>query len=186
MAIGSTNRLISSRYSGKAQVARLRCRSSTFSTTITWNWRGRKITDSMASRVSANHGPAAKPVAPAAAPPAAKPAGSAPPPKLSNLANSGRAAARPNRSAGPSNKPQVTKTPMATKASSLTTDSSAIAATMPSWRSVVSRWRVPKATVKPASASAMYSVLSCHQDSAFAAATPGAVVSSVWPPVSTA
>jgi hypothetical protein len=31
----------------------------------------------------------------------------------------------------------------------------AIAATMPSWRSVVSRWRVPKAMVKPASASAM-------------------------------
>ncbi|WP_293412701.1 hypothetical protein [Piscinibacter sp.] len=45
----------------------------------------------------------------------------------------------------------------------MTTDSKAIAATMPSWRSLVSRWRVPKATVKPASASAMYSVLSLHQ-----------------------
>ncbi len=65
-------------------------------------------------------------------------------------------------SAGPSNNPQQTKMPTARKASSLTTDSSAIAATMPSWRSLVSRWRVPKATVKPASTSAMYKVLSRH------------------------
>ena len=57
-------------------------------------------------------------------------------------------------SAGPSNRPQVTNTPTATKASSLTTDSKAIAATMPSWRSLVSRWRVPNTIVKPASASA--------------------------------
>jgi len=34
-AIGSTNRMISSRYSGNTQTARLRWRSSTFSTTIT-------------------------------------------------------------------------------------------------------------------------------------------------------
>ena len=59
-AIGSTNRLITSRYSGNTQAARRRWRSSTFSTTITWNWRGRKITDSIDSRVSANHWPPAK------------------------------------------------------------------------------------------------------------------------------
>ena len=53
--------------------------------------------------------------------------------------------------AGPANIPQQTKTPTATKASSLTSDSNAIAATMPSWRSLLSRWRVPKAMVKPAS-----------------------------------
>ena len=39
----------------KHPAARRRCRSSTFSTTIIWNWRGRKITDSIDSRVSANH-----------------------------------------------------------------------------------------------------------------------------------
>ena len=54
-AIGSTNTLISSMYSGNAHTARLRCRSLTFSTTITWNCRGRKITESIESTVSANH-----------------------------------------------------------------------------------------------------------------------------------
>ena len=38
----------------------------------------------------------------------------------------------------------------------------AIAATMPSWRSVASRCRVPKTTVKAANSSAMYSALSRH------------------------
>jgi hypothetical protein len=36
-AIGSTNRLISSRYRGNAHAARRTWRSSTFSTTIIWN-----------------------------------------------------------------------------------------------------------------------------------------------------
>lgn len=45
--------------------------------------------------------------------------------------------------------------PTARNASSLTTDSKAIAATMPSWRSVVSRWRVPNSTVNAARVSAM-------------------------------
>ena len=40
-AIGSTNRLIASRYSGNIQLACRRWRWSTFSTTATWNWRGR-------------------------------------------------------------------------------------------------------------------------------------------------
>jgi hypothetical protein len=59
----------------------------------------------------------------------------------------------------------------------LTTDSTAIAATMPSWRSVVSSWRVPNAIVKPASANAMYKVLSRHQAACGAAAAPGSAVS---------
>ena len=71
----------------------------------------------------------------------------------------GTASARAKRSAGPANRPQVTKAPTARKASSLTTDSVAIAATMPSWRSVLSRWRVPKAIVKPASTRASSSEL---------------------------
>ena len=36
-AIGNTKRLIKNKYRGKTQTARLRWRSSTFSTTITWN-----------------------------------------------------------------------------------------------------------------------------------------------------
>ena len=56
-AIGSTKMLISSRYAGNIHVARRRCCSFTFSTTVTWNWRGRKITDSIASTVSANQPP---------------------------------------------------------------------------------------------------------------------------------
>jgi hypothetical protein len=40
-------------------------------------------------------------------------------------------------------------------ASSFTTDSNATAATSPSWRSVASRWRVPKRIVNAASSMAM-------------------------------
>jgi hypothetical protein len=39
-----------------------RCRSSTFSTTITWNWRGRNSTAAIDSRISVTQPPA--PVAP--------------------------------------------------------------------------------------------------------------------------
>ena len=74
--------------------------------------------------------------------------------RRSSWRSSGTAIARSNRSAGPANRPQVTNTPTARNASSLTTDSKAIASTMPSWRSVLSRWRVPNTIVKPASASA--------------------------------
>ena len=165
-AIGSTNRLISSRYRGKAQVARVTWRSSTFSTTITWNWRGRKITDSMASSVRANHCPPANPPSP---------------PRPSSGFRSARAAARAKMSPGPSNRPQQTKMPTARKATSLTTDSAAIAATSPSWRSLVSRCRVPKATVKPASTRAMYSVLSRHHGTCAIAVSPGSAVSSASP-----
>jgi hypothetical protein len=67
---------------------------------------------------------------------------------------------RANRSPGPSNRPQVTKHAHRHEGQQLDHRFGAMAATMPSWRSVVSRWRVPKAMVKPASTSAMYSVLS--------------------------
>jgi len=39
----------------EGQAARRTWRSSTFSTTMTWNCRGSRITDSMASPMSANH-----------------------------------------------------------------------------------------------------------------------------------
>ncbi len=135
---------------------------------MTWNCRGRNSTDSAASSVNANHWPPANRASPPAEP--ARP---------SSGASDGSAAARANRSAGPPNRPQVTKMPMARNASSLTTDSSAIAATMPSWRSEASRCRVPKAIVKPASSRAMYKVLSCHHG---APAEPSVPVSSMKPP----
>ncbi len=48
-AIGITNRLISSRYSGNSQMARRICCSSLLSTTVTWNCRGSSITAKAAS-----------------------------------------------------------------------------------------------------------------------------------------
>ena len=51
-AIGSTNRLIASMYSGKIHAARRRWRSSVFSITATWNWRGRKTIANIDSTVS--------------------------------------------------------------------------------------------------------------------------------------
>ena len=57
-------------------------------------------------------------------------------------------------SAKPSKTPKVMKAPTARKATSFTIDSKAMAATSPSCRSVASRWRVPKSTVKAASTAA--------------------------------
>ena len=51
-AMGSTNMLMSRRYSGNSHIAFLRWRSSTFSTTSTWNCRGRTTMAPMASSVS--------------------------------------------------------------------------------------------------------------------------------------
>ena len=50
--------------------------------------------------------------------------------------------------------------PTARKASSLTIDSKAIAATMPSWRSLASMWRVPNRIANKASASAIHNAVS--------------------------
>ena len=51
----------------------------------------------------------------------------------------------------------IAKTPTAMKATSLTSDSSAIASTMPWWCSVASTWRVPKRIANSASSAATYS-----------------------------
>ena len=51
-AMGSTNRLIRNRYSGNIQLARRTWSSCTFSTTITWNWRGNTSTAHSASTIS--------------------------------------------------------------------------------------------------------------------------------------
>ena len=51
-AIGSTNTLIAIMYSGNSQIALLRCFSSTFSITATWNWRGRNMIASIDRMVS--------------------------------------------------------------------------------------------------------------------------------------
>ena len=51
-AIGSTKTLIASMYSGNSQIALLRCFSSLFSITVTWNWRGRNMIASIDRMVS--------------------------------------------------------------------------------------------------------------------------------------
>jgi len=58
--------------------------------------------------------------------------------KVISRCNAGDAAAWVKRSSTPSNIRKLTNTPTATKAISLTTDSKAMAATMPSWCSVAS------------------------------------------------
>jgi hypothetical protein len=62
--------------------------------------------------------------------------------------------------------PNVTKIPTARNASSLTSDSKAIAATMPSWCSAASRCRVPNAIVNAARISATQRAVSCITGSA--------------------
>ena len=54
-AIGSTNRLMSSRWPERPRWRGCTWRLSTFSTTITWNWRGRKITEHVPAAVSAHY-----------------------------------------------------------------------------------------------------------------------------------
>ena len=122
---------------------------------MTWNCRGSSRTDSAASTISASQAPWSKLAG-----------------ACSSRAASGTARARSSSGPGPPNSANTTYRPTARKATSLTTLSAAMAATMPSWRSAVSRWRVPKAMVKPASASATYSVLSVHQGPSCAAPTP--------------
>ncbi|MNC84813.1 hypothetical protein D3C83_03810 [compost metagenome] len=77
------------------------------------------------------------------------------PPSVSRALSRATSPARLKMSPNPSYIQNVTNSPTAMKAASLTTDSNAIAATSPSWRSVASRWRVPKRMVKAASSIAM-------------------------------
>ena len=74
--------------------------------------------------------------------------------------------------------PNVTKIPTARNASSFTSDSNAIAATMPWWCSAASRWRVPKAMVNAARISAIQSAVSSRIDPAPAFA--GMMISGNW------
>ena len=62
--------------------------------------------------------------------------------------------------------PKVTNTPTARNASSFTSDSKAIAATMPSWCSAASRCRVPNAIVNAARINATQSAVSCSTGTA--------------------
>ena len=107
-AIGTTNRLIAIRYSGKAQEAVRRCRSSSFSTTMTWNMRGRQSSAAADSAVSASQRSGATDQVP-----------------------SGEASIRSSVAPTPPPMPQTTKTPTATSANSLTTASTATAMTTP-------------------------------------------------------
>ena len=65
-----------------------------------------------------------------------------------------------NSATGPSNMKKVTNTPTVTNATSLTSDSVAIARMSPSWCSVASMWRVPNRTANAAIASATNSAMS--------------------------
>ena len=133
-AIGSTKMLITRRYSGNSHAAVRTCRSSTFSTTPIWNCRGSSSTANADSTISQNQLPY--------------------PPTPAASSSTCAAAARSNRSANPPKRPKVTNTPAARNARSLTTDSNAIAATMPSWRSEASRCPVPNRMANSASTSA--------------------------------
>jgi hypothetical protein len=72
----------------------------------------------------------------------------------------------------------VTKTPTATNASSFTSDSNAIAATMPWWCSAASRWRVPKTIVNAARIIATHNAVSCLTGAAPTWA--GMMISGYW------
>ncbi len=126
-AMGTMNRLISIRYSGKAQLARARCPSSSFSTTITWNMRGRVMTATAARKIS----------------PVQRPGSTC---QAASSAASIRSMIWPT----PPAMPQTTKDPTAKSATSLTTASTAMAVTMPWCCSRASRFRVPNRMVNSA------------------------------------
>ena len=69
------------------------------------------------------------------------------------------ASIRSRISRGPPATAQTTKAPTASSATSLTTASTAMAVTMPWWRSFTSSLRVPKITVKSASPAATQSAV---------------------------
>ena len=127
MAIGSTNSVIRNRYSGNNHEAVRRWRSSLISTTVTWNWRGRQTIAAAERKVSViQRGPST----------------------CSERSRSG--GMRAKISAGPPAMPNTTSRPTPSIAASLTTASTAIAATTPWWRSLASMLRVPKRIVNTA------------------------------------
>ena len=105
--------------------------TSAHSTTATWNWRGRQTTAANASRVWAT-----------------KPTGGA-------LATSARVASASGIARASSQ--NMANTPIATSATSLTSDSSATASIRPGRCSVASTCRVPKRIANSAISAATYS-----------------------------
>ena len=99
-----------------------------FSTTVTWNWRGRQITAVADKNVNVTQRA----------------------PKMSLDPRMASCETPSNISAAPSATKNVTNTPTAISAASLTMASSAIAATTPWWRSFASRFRVPNKIVNNA------------------------------------
>lgn len=112
-----------------------------FSTTVTWNCRGRQmmaiiampVCTSIAGQFTAS---------------------------FQKASSSAVLCACSSRSWKPLYRPKVTKAPTARKASNLTSDSKAIASTMPRWCSVTSRLRVPNRMVNNARASDTISAVS--------------------------
>ncbi len=66
------------------------------------------------------------------------------------------------RSAGPSNRPQTTNGPTASRAASFTIDSKAIASIMPRCCSLACTWRTPNRMVKTAISRATMKAVSYH------------------------
>ena len=123
-----TKMLMRNRYSGNTHMASRMCSSEQFSTTITWNCRGRSMTEALDRYSKVNQDAKDSDV---------------PWPKVRRCAESGRCAIRWKMSPNPSKTPQVTKAPAARNAVSFTTLSSATAAIIPSWRSEGSSARAP-------------------------------------------
>ena len=139
-AIGSTNRLIASMYSGNSQLARAMCDSSTFSTTATWNCRGRQQ-----DREHREHD---------AATPSSRSSSAGP----SNGANRRgelrvRGGAR-EQVAEAAEDPERDEQPDGEEGDELDHRLERDRGDHPSCRSAASRWRVPKRIVKAASSSA--------------------------------
>ena len=118
IAIGMTNRLMATRYSGNSQRARPTSESVEFSTTLTWNWRGSSMMAQNDSSVMVRKVPIEVWYS------------------MARTA-SGVFIARSISSCG-ENIQKVTKMPTARKATSLTMDSLAIASIRPCWCSVAS------------------------------------------------
>ena len=106
-------------------------RTSTHSTTATWNWRGRQMIAVNASSIW----------------PANPTEGVL---TMSSRVASARASSRPLNQ-------NTANTPTVTSATSLTSDSSAIASIIPGRCSVASTWRVPNRPANSAISSATYS-----------------------------
>ena len=132
---GTTNTVNTARYALKSQRALRMSAGSAHSTMPTRNWRGRHTMAAAASSVEKRKFALARS------------------PRLPR-----RVAARSG--AGPSS--STANTPTATKASSLTSDSNAMASITPSWCSVASSRRVPNRMAKSAMSSATHSAVSAN------------------------